>query len=173
MTRDSMPSMVFFDMDGVLAVYDWDMYLPDDNGVPPYMQEKRHSFRYCKPDPVAIGLLQRFMSMQVPSFILTAIRSDLPWVYHDKILWLERAIPEIDPSEQLIVASGDKAQAAMAAAKSRGLDRNMLLLDDFNQNLWDWHRAGGNAVKYLNGVNTRGTSGLAEFDSLAYRTEKY
>lgn len=168
MTGRKLPSTAFFDMDGVLAVYERGMYLPDHTGTPPYMREELHVFRHCRPDPVAIGLLRSFLAAGVPVFGLTAIRSDLPWVYYDKIGWLREHVPELDPSERLVVASGDKAQAAMAASRSRTLDRTMLLLDDFNPNLWDWHRAGGTAVKYLNGLNTPGTSGLKEFDSLTY-----
>lgn len=159
-----MPDMAFIDMDGVLARYDWSMYLPDETGIAPYIQERLHVFRHCVPDPVAISILRAFMDAGVPSFILTSIRSDLPWIYHDKIDWLGRTIPWFD-TEKLIVTSGDKAQAAVAASRAGYLTRRMLLLDDFNQNLWDWNRAGGYAMKYLNGINTPGTSGLAEFDS--------
>ena len=163
-TRDAMPDMAFIDMDGVLARYDWGIYLPDGTGVPPYMREELHVFRDCRPDPVALSILRAFVDAGVPSYILTGIRSDLPWVYYDKIYWLESHAPWFDPG-RMIVAPGDKAQAAMAASKAGCITKKMLLLDDFNPNLWDWDRAGGCAVKYLNGVNSPGTSGLTEFDS--------
>lgn len=162
-----MPDMAFIDMDGVLAKYDWGMYLPDRTGTAPYLQERLHVFRDCVPDPVAIAILRAFVDAGVPTFILTKIRSDLPWVYHDKIDWLGRTVPWFD-TDKLIVTSDDKVQTAVAASRTGSLTRGMLLLDDFNPNLWDWDRAGGTAVKYLNGVNSCGTSGLAEFDSLAW-----
>lgn len=163
MTGEAMPDMAFIDMDGVLAFYDWGIYLPDKTGQPPYVQEALHVFRDCRPDPIAISILRAFTDAGVPTFILTSIRSDLPWIYHDKIFWLGRHAPWFD-TDRLIVTSGDKAQAAIAASRAGCLTKRMLLLDDFNPNLWDWDRAGGFAMKYLNGVNSPGTSGLAEFD---------
>lgn len=172
MTPASMPDAAFFDMDGVLARYDRDAYDPAKGritGLPLYMDEHAHYFKHCIPDPLAISLFRSCMQAGIPSFILTSVRSDLPWARFDKVAWVAGQIPECDTSQQLIIADGDKAQAIMAARRMSSLGPGMLLVDDFNRNLWDWRRAGGTAVKYLNGVNTPGTYGGPEFDGrLAY-----
>ncbi|MCM1295866.1 MAG: hypothetical protein NC311_10020 [Muribaculaceae bacterium] len=157
---------VFFDMDGVLAKYDWGAYLTETRpGVKLYMDESLHYFRSCEPDQTAINLLKAFLDDGRRAYILTSVRQDLPWVRYDKVWWLLKHVPWVDPSTRLIVTSGDKAQAAAARAKTAGLNRNMLLFDDFNPNLDDWRRAGGTPVKYLNGVNTPGTCLCCQFDA--------
>lgn len=159
----------FFDMDGVLALYDWDAYTTVSRpGIKLYEDEHEHYFRTCTPDPVGISILELFCRYGHRVYLLTAIRSDLPWIRYDKIYWLRKHIPWVDPSTRLIITSGDKVQAATARAKTAGLSKGMMLLDDFNPNLRDWELAGGTAVKYLNGVNTPGTGPAIQFDARVF-----
>lgn len=159
----------FFDMDGVLTKYDWAAYLVETRpGVKLYMDENMHYFRTCEPDPAAIGLLASFHDAGFPVFILTSVKSTIPWARYDKIYWIRKHIPWFDCASRFILCDGDKAQMAMARARMAGLSRDMLLFDDFNPNLDDWRRAGGTPVKYLNGVNTPGTSLSPQFDPRDY-----
>lgn len=154
----------FFDMDGVLAIYERDAYrIESSPGKKLYEDERMHYFRTCRPDPVALELFERSYRDGYRTYALTSVRPDLPWARLDKIWWLARYAPWFDPSTRLIVASGDKAQVAMALMRATKLTRAHVLLDDFNQNLCDWANAGGKAIKYLNGVNTPGTFPGAQY----------
>lgn len=158
---------VFFDMDGVLARYDRDAYDKNKgrgNGLAIYEDEPLRYFRHCEPDPYAIGLFRQAMLAGIPAYILTSVRPDISWARFDKVWWLRREMPWFDPDTRLIVASGDKAQVAMARMRRARLSDRTVLLDDFNRNLEDWARAGGRAVKYLNGVNSPGTWPGQELD---------
>ena len=155
----------FFDMDGVLAVYERRAYAERTaSGKLLYEDERMHYFRTCEPDRAAMDLFRRFHEKGVRTYALTTVRPDLPWIRFDKVWWLAKHAPWFDPSTRLIIASGDKAQVAMALLKAAALSPRHVLLDDFNPNLEDWKAAGGTAVKYLNGVNTPGT-----FDGPQYR----
>lgn len=155
----------FFDMDGVLARYNWNAYLTETRpGVKLYEDERLHYYRCCEPDQTAIALAKAFHAAGHRVFVLTNVRSSLPWARADKAAWLEQHMPWLDTATRLIVADGDKAQAAMARSRMAGLKRTMPLFDDFNPNLHDWEAAGGASVKYLNGVNTPCTGPRLEYD---------
>ncbi len=159
---------LFFDMDGVIARYDRDAYDKNKgrgNGLAIYEDEELHYFRHCTPDWHAIGLFHRAVQAGIPSYLLTSVRSTLPWVRYDKTAWLRCHMPWFDPSTRLIIADGDKAQVIMARMRLAALNRRTVLMDNFNRNLEDWARAGGTAVKYLNGVNSPGTWGGMHYDA--------
>ena len=163
-----MDEILFFDMDGVLAVYERSAYDPA-KGVTPgkaiYEDESLRYFRTCRPDPVGIGMLKEAIGKGYRAYIVTSVRPDLPWARFDKVAWLARHVPEFDASTRLVIASGDKAQLIMAKRKIASLDRRMVLFDDYNRNLEDWRRAGGTAVKYLNGLNTPASYSGPKFDA--------
>lgn len=167
---DSLPVMLFMDMDGVVARYDRWAYDPAKNpgyGKAAYEIESLHYFRTCAPDRHALKLLKRAIDAGVDTRLLTSIRSDLPWVRFDKVQWLAEHAPWFDPA-RLVIASGDKAQAVIAMRIASGLGPNTVLLDDFNRNLEDWDRAGGLAIKYLNGVNSPGSWYGRHYDARRY-----
>lgn len=149
---------VFFDMDGVLARYERHAYEKYDPDLPPlYEQEDLHYYRTCEPDSAAIALLEYLTGLGIPCWALTSVKPSIPWARYDKIYWLMKHTRQFDAARRTIIADGDKAQVVKAREKICRLDRGMILLDDFNKNLWDWERAGGTAVKYLNGVNSTGS----------------
>lgn len=150
----------FFDMDGVIAVYDrwaYSMPSPLDPSVRIYEDERLRYFRHCTPDPAAMALLRAACASEMPAYVLTTVRPDLPWVRFDKVAWLAAHAPWFDASTRLIVADSDKAQTVMAVHRIAGLHAGMVLFDDYNRNLSDWEAAGGTAVKWLNGLNTAGS----------------
>lgn len=154
----------FFDMDGVLACYEWAAYTTVvSKGRKIYEDERLHYFRTCRPDKNALALAEALHLAGYPVYALTSVKGGIPWARFDKAWWLRRHAPWLDIDTRLIIASGDKAQAAMAQAEIAGLSRETVLFDDFNPNLWDWARAGGTPVKYLNGLNTPGTSGTGQY----------
>lgn len=164
---NGLPAMLFMDMDGVLARYDRWAYAKRPGQKAVYETEHEHYFRHCVPDRHALAILKTALDLGVDARVLTAIRSDLPWVRFDKVQWLAEHAPWLDPA-RLVIASGDKAQAVIAMQLAAGLHPGIVLLDDFNRNLEDWARAGGTAVKYLNGVNSPGSWPGRKYDARVY-----
>ena len=79
----------------------------------------------------------------------------MPWHVSDKVTWLNNCVPEIDTNTQLLIADSDKAETIMVLQQLKTLTKDMILIDDFNPNLKAWRAAGGTAIKYLNGINTK------------------
>lgn len=155
--KNEKNKMAFLDMDGFLAIYERDAY-KTECGITPglclYQDEKAHYFRTCKRDDAAYALAQDIMR-QFETYILTTIPPETPWSEVDKDLWLNDKVPEVDTATQLIIADSDKAETIMVLQQLETLTENMILIDDYNPNLHTWREAGGTAIKYLNGLNSK------------------
>lgn len=55
---------------------------------------------------------------------------------------------------QQLFTSGSKVAEACNFLGIRELNKDLILIDDFNGNLLEWEKAGGVAIKYINGVNS-------------------
>lgn len=151
----------FIDMDGVLAKYDRHAY-DRKNGPAPgialFEHEPSHYCRTCVPDPRAIALLEALASKSYAKvFIMTSVAEHTPWIDEDKKAWLREHCPFIDADRQLVIARRNKVETALKIISADRLDKNAVLVDDFNQNLRIWQASGGRAVKYLNDVNSPGS----------------
>lgn len=145
-------NMVFFDMDGVAAVYERHAYVPDNNGVAPFADEGLHYFRSVSVDEYALEMIRMCIRAGIDTYLLSKADPAKPWIRQDKHIWAKANIPEI-PAEKILIAESDKAETVMVRHQIRELDKRMILVDDFNPNLDDWESAGGTSIKYLNGVN--------------------
>jgi hypothetical protein len=143
---------VFGDLDGVLAIYTREDYIPpttwDKNGS--------HYFRHRPPDEHAIEAMRRLASR--PDVRLWVL-STLAWNPStngehtiDKMEWTREHLPEAEM--RIIVSEKPKHEVARKALE-RNLTATDVLVDDYNENLVCWRKAGGTAVKYLNGLNSR------------------
>lgn len=54
---------IFFDMDGVIAVYEKDAYIPESGKKPLYLDLDKHYFRTCKKNEHAASILQMLRSL--------------------------------------------------------------------------------------------------------------
>ena len=140
---------IFFDADGVIAEYERDAY---EGMHPKFCNEHQHYFRYCKRDDCAYALLLQFIEYGADVWILSKADAQYPWIKHDKIQWFQDHIPEI-PLEKIIIAKSDKAETIKVKKKLKKLTKNMILIDDYNNNLQDWIDEGGIGIKYINGIN--------------------
>ncbi len=146
---------VFFDMDGVIAVYEHEAYKWGPFGAKPlFAMQEMHYFLNVDRDERAYHMLKICCSAGVPTYLLSKADPSLPWVREDKLLWAKHFVPEI-PEDHIIIADSDKAETIMVKHQISELKPNMILIDDFNANLQDWRSAGGTAVKYLNGLNSK------------------
>ncbi len=149
---------IFVDMDGVIAKYDRHAYDRNNGPIPGvalFEHEESHYFLSCEPDPKGILLLETMIAAKnTDVFILTTVAEHIPWAADDKKKWLRTYCPKIDVERQLIITSSDKTEIAKAKMTSGQLSDKTILIDDFNKNLLAWHKAGGKAIKYLNGINS-------------------
>lgn len=144
----------YFDMDGVLCIYDYDDYLPkDEKGRPGYMQPGRHLYRGMRPDPVAIGIFKSlYMTVGHHTKIMTGL--GCPYLISeqmlDKLAWCHDCLSPFSNTDFLCVY-GSKVDAVSAL---KTLSPTDILVDDFNPNLDTWKMAGGTPVKYVNHINS-------------------
>lgn len=159
MLRSIRKKLYFFDMDGVLAIYERHAYDPEKGpvkGIALYEHEESHYFKHCLPDPTAIGMLNDLLQKKdAEVFVLTTVAPHTPWAAEDKREWLSQFVPNFDSSSHLIIADCDKAETIIVKQQLKSLNGNMILIDDFNRNLEDWRSAGGMSIKYLNGINSQ------------------
>ena len=154
--------LIFFDMDGVLAVYN-----PNDYQGDPMPFEIRGS-RYFLHRPADENAVQLFIkaSNHFPRGSIAALSTisinacNTPGLASehkiDKGIWLLRLSNDNElPCIPLLFAQQGITSKPEEATKllKRDLTPADILIDDFNSNLTAWHEAGGTAIKWLNGLN--------------------
>lgn len=156
-----MRKIVFVDMDGVVARYERWAYrgrIMDDvrEKEPIFAQKGSKFFRTCKPDLDAISMVKGLNSINSLSvMILSGVSSGEVGVdqIEDKSYWLKRNMYFLNETQQLFT-SGSKVAEACNFLGIRELNKDLILIDDFNGNLLEWEKAGEVAIKYINGVNS-------------------
>lgn len=145
------------DMDGVLNKYIREDYRGSN---PVFLHKGGHYYRYLEPDFSAIDMLKILKNHGFNIFIISKLPKDDDMFkehYNDKVQWLRDNIPFIN--EYQFFPTVDSKSKAVISEYYRSdvftLKQSDILIDDFNDNLIDWGKAGGTAIKYLNGVNSR------------------
>ena len=131
---------IFVDMDGVLAR--WQSAAAEEELLEPGY------FANLVPEPNMVSAV-RILSQRedVNLRILSAYLTDVPYPKADKMKWLARHMPFLKPDQVCLVPYGtDKS-------KIQGFSPRAILLDDYTPNCIDWNRAGGAAIKVMNGIN--------------------
>lgn len=149
--------MVYFDMDGVLVVYDWGGYkINPDTGLMLYETPGSHYFLHREKDYLAIELFKYCLEIFGDDVCVITSVSKKPDIRYeqisDKMAWLYKEVPEFDIGSKFIAVSSDKRNFIMGI-RGMSLNRRDILVDDWKVNLYKWAMSGGTAVKYLNGIN--------------------
>lgn len=149
--------MIYFDMDGVLAKYDWDGYKLNADGIMKFEEVGSHYFLHVEPDEVAINFFKLCLK-NIPddTYIITSVssRQDIRFEQIiDKMTWLHSIVPQFDVGSKFIAVSSNKRDF-VTGIRGMSLNRTDILIDDYNPNLYKWLMTGGTAVKYLNGINS-------------------
>lgn len=142
---------IYFDMDGVLAQYEKNAY---NSYNPIALQHGSHYFQTVAPDKRAIDIF-RACHNQCNTKILTVLNKEGSLFleqYNDKRIWLES---QSIPSNLLIPVMGEEKCDLITSTINTNLTKDYILIDDFNHNLECWRKAGGLAIKYLNGENSK------------------
>lgn len=150
---------LYFDMDGVVARYDYGLYVPKQkNEIPPFLILNSHVFRDLEPDDTILESLNILYSKYrdseyVTVKILTNIPTGLLQAEHtiDKYEWCKKHIQGFK-QEDFFCTSVKKHNAVAQTLWS--LTEDDILIDDYNKNLDNWTAHGGHAVKYINGINS-------------------
>ena len=154
--------IIYFDMDGVLVKYDRNGYITSpSNPIPPFLQPNGHYFLNLEPDEKAIKTLE-LLNKELKVKVLTALpKKGSLFLEHviDKITWLKKYCPFINPETQFIATAINKETIAKSIIDYDNLgfsnfSINHILIDDYNNNLNNWVYKGGTALKYSNGVNS-------------------
>ena len=148
-------SMIYFDMDGVLAKYDLSGYTGE---CPEFKKLGAHYFAGLEADEVALDVF-RTMYREIPGsvMVLTSvslerdIRNEQTF---DKIQWLLKNFPDFDFGAHFLSSSTEKRNL-ISNIRGMSLTKRDILVDDWNANLYAWANNGGTAVKYLNGLNSK------------------
>ena len=165
-----MVKTFWFDMDGVLAIYERNAYIKNYKQgeciekTPIYLQPEKHYYRTVQPDVKMIEVVKLLQYKSAHSVrIITNVSPDeliRPIQVEDKLDWLHKYCPFIT-TEQFFWTTSTKSERVLEITKNQlitdcvnlKLDTSQILIDDFNKNLLNWQNAGGTAIKYINGLN--------------------
>lgn len=163
---------IWFDMDGVLARFNKELYLNPDGSIitPPFYEtfEGRQKFLEFQPDPLVISVFNKLMQSPI---ILLGIVSNLPMnpdsikeeqiqkaIRENKLTWLHKYLKSIyktTKSFPLLFPNENVPKAIVIEDYlGRKLTKSDILIDDYNKNLKFWEVKGGTGIKYLNGNNS-------------------
>lgn len=140
---------VFFDMDGTLAKWgtissEKDLY-------------KQGYFLNRVPEEWLISELRLLHLCGVEEFIVTNYLKNSSYAYEEKVEWIKRHIPEIRKEHCIYVPYGENKAQYVMKSENIQLQYDDILIDDHSPVLFAWERAGGTAIKHMNGIN--GTNG--------------
>lgn len=155
---------IYFDMDGVLAKYDRNAYKEDPVTHERLFEMKnKHYFRYVPADDKMTNVLFHLSDkmhniksgLEIQTHVISTLSkksSAFIEQYDDKLAWLHENVKNF-PTTEFYPALGEKRDIAVLI-RGKKLNPTDILIDDYNVNLKSWRRAGGTAIKYLNGVNS-------------------
>ncbi len=141
---DREKQRVFFDLDGVLCVFNTSATEVD--------LHTRGYFRTLAPMDNVVSAAKILCKTDfLDVFILSAVLIDNPYVQNEKSSWIDQYLPEIALDHRIFPPCNENKSLYVPG----GITRSDVLIDDYTVNLLAW---GGHAVKLLNGINhTKGT----------------
>lgn len=167
---------VFFDMDGVLNIYEAKIFTGED---PHYIQPDTHWALSRVPNKTGIGIFNLLQKNGYNVHIITS----LPWfpsgteeelmnliteqTKKDKKQWLKKWTPGIT-DKQIHIVAPSASKSSIAKSLVPYLSNHTILIDDYNPNLLDWEKNNGVAIKWLTGTNNPET-----FDGLKLSSDKF
>lgn len=147
--------MICFDLDGVVAKYDWSGYDFASNKGPKFLQDGY--FYEREPDENALGLLRLCVKMcPNDTYITTGVpaHKNRNKMVIDKMRWIDERVPEFDLGTHFIAPTGKK-MSFIEWIRGSAITNRDILIDDWNVNLYSWMVRGGTAIKFLNGLNSK------------------
>lgn len=148
--------MIYLDMDGFLAEYDYSIYAKKN---PAWNDVGSHVFRDVKRDEFVYMIVNKLSEvMQNDLYILTSVCGLNAEIRNEQIMdkmnWTAKFYPQLNLCN-FIACESDKRNV-ISKIKGFRLTKSDILIDDYKKNLFAWTEAGGTAIKYLNGINSVG-----------------
>lgn len=159
---------VFMDMDGVLAVYEKSAYIATPGTTPLYLDTEKHYYRDAIPDDRMVAVACKLKA--TPMAFITKVSADPTCAavqLDDKRAWVQARNIFHDNGAQTYVphiigcmCTADCPTKAdwMTNVLGRTILPTDILIDDYNDELHAWTRAGGTAIKYANGYSNKSDS---------------
>ncbi len=147
MIRMKRKTVIYFDMDGVLADFDKSVKEKKHIDELPWLNIP-HFFRDLEPIGNPDQTILRLQQLDFEVFILTKVeqRDHLERVF-DKMKWVAKHIPSISLDRLICVPIHHDKSSYLKSP----IDRS-LLLDDYKGNLLLWKKEGGISVKFGNKI---------------------
>lgn len=157
--QQSKKPILWWDMDGTMTEYDYDVYESDDPAItPPLLKRQSHCFLNLKSNT---SVLQAFNILYAKSKvertfynrILTSIPTGILQAEHtlDKYFWCKNHINHFNPDDFFCISV---AKYSAVASDLWQLSEKDILIDDYNPNLINWKKHGGTAIKCVNNINS-------------------
>lgn len=151
---------VFFDMDGVLNVYDKTIYNTDSlEETPEFIDPTKHYYLNVPADERALELFNLCLSQNnFDVYVLSSChkRSSIFIAQrNDKLAWLSKRIPRFSQHHFITIPVGKSKAEFVANMLGRERLSNIdILIDDYSKNLNEWNALNGQGLKYYNSENT-------------------
>lgn len=85
-------------------------------------------------------------------YILSAVLdTEPPFAVAEKREWLHKYLPQLSDDQMIFVPAGTDKSAYLGE-----VDKDCILIDDYNKNLNEWQNSGGTAIKFINDINNKG-----------------
>lgn len=160
---------IFIDMDGVLAEY-------RENCNENDLMQKDY-FLTLQPQWNMIKALEMLKEasyqMDFEVYVLTKVYPSMfTHSVNEKLQWRDEYMPSLYDSE-FIMVNGEEQEKSEAIKEILGkdIDKDCILVDDYNHNLAEWTQNGGTAVKYINPINDKNKSFIGS--RIAYTMDAY
>lgn len=132
---------IFVDMDGTLAVWNNEATLEDIH--------TKGYYENLNPIISMVNMTKQLIAQGYDVHILSAVLQN-DYAQAEKNTWLNYFLPEVDKDHRIFVPYGQVKSAYIPHPLETDI-----LIDDYSQNLHEWHGVG---VKPMNGINgTKGT----------------
>lgn len=135
---------VYIDMDGTLTEF---------KQVPLEALYEPGYFRSLKENKHVVEAALRLAEQGAKVTVLSCYLSDSPYARQEKEQWLREHLPGMP---YILLPCGENKAEKISTQSGRPLCKRDVLIDDHSPNLIQWQKAGGRAVKMLNGINGAG-----------------
>lgn len=142
---------LFWDMDGTLAKWNTAATVED-------LYSKGY-FLNREPEE-DLCFLAGLLSGGIESYILTACMAGSDYLIPEKKIWIKKEIPMLRHRILFVPCGVSKADFVRDMFRE-DLCTEDILIDDHSPNLIKWEEAGGQGVKWINGINNSAKSGFS------------
>lgn len=143
-------SRLFFDLDGTLAK--WQEVSIEELYRSGYFRE----LPATKLAKYANGIADELREEGIEVFILSSVLNET--ARKEKDGWCDEHVPNILREHRLYVPYGSDKAAFVRELFRKPISQADVLVDDYSPNLVQWTAWGGNAIKWLNGINGLGNT---------------